>query len=510
MSDFFEFEKRASDGIRRKSPKILHTRAPHQKPVETATVDSVIEDELNIRTAEYEEKDAPRKNKNDYRAVSQDTPFVETEDSPEEKENRVLPPRRRNIYAALTHIARFFRLRVGHGVSITLSEEIKKDSRSKLFKWGALSGIAVLCIVGIALPLFFPRLVVTVKPVIRQHGLANISVIIDHKSSEVDGDKGVTPAELLEFSRVEKANFPATGQKYVEEGARGMVRIYNKFSSAPQGLKIKTRFITDTGAIYRLPRAVSVPGAAIENDKIIPRFIEAELVADEAGSEGNIQGEIMLKIPGFQGTPKYEGFYAEAIAGFKGGAKGETKVVTKDDIARAEEEVTKKVFDALKLEIAKKIPPDFKVVEGLREIEITQVTSPRGLAIGDTFTVEARAVGRVLVFRERDIATLLRGALLKENKDTENVSDMSGVIYTVKDFSTQDGRAEILLSGNAYTKPIISERGLAALLQGKHQKDLLNILKERSEIKDFSLALFPPWAFRAPAENDRIKVIIKE
>lgn len=533
MTNFFEFEKKSSDGIRSKrSQAVPPARRRIQKPVEAQKSSVVSQDEPDIRIAAYEEEKREPISLSPRPTAKRTPAFIQEQDAgdaflsgTEESDNYVLPEaqaqkpeskqisllktsRRNAIAARVRGIFALFSRK--EDMPLSLSEEIQKDSKSKLLRWGVLCGVLALAAGGALLSFYFSRLIVTVNPALTGHELSDVRIIVDHKASEVSAEKNVLPAERLEFSRIEKGIFPATGQKYVEERAHGIVRIYNRFSATPQRLVASTRFVTDKGAVYRLTRAVTIPGAALEEGGISPRFAEAELAADKPGSAGNISGLITLKIPGFQGTPRYEGFYAEAVSGFAGGMTGESKVATKEDIARAEEEVTKKVYDAVKLEVAKKIPPDFKAVDGLREIEIIKVISPKVSAAGETFEVEAHAVGQVLVFREADISLALRTLFLQDKKDAEEIKNMSGIAYSVKSLDMQNGKAELALAGKVYLKSVIAERELAGILQGKKEQELIETLKRKTEIKDFSISLFPPWTFRAPAEVDRIRVIIKE
>lgn len=511
MNNFFEFEKKSSDGIRRKSAHAIPASLSLKKHIEAEPPIPSAPPALDIRTVAYEEEETLAQNFAPHAAEARrvSAPAETAQREPVQKQHSSFKERRvRSVAARFSGLFAIFSRK--DDTPLSLSEEIQKDSKSKLLKWGTVSGIAVLVAGGAVLSMYFSRLVVTVHPALALRELSDVQIILDHKSAEVNSETKTLPAELLEFSRVEKASFPATGQKYVEERAHGIVRIYNRFSSVPQRLVASTRFVTDKGAVYRLIQAVTVPGAAIEGGAVSPRFVEAELVADKPGNEGNFAGSATLKIPGFHGTPKYEGFYAEAMTGFQGGMKGESKVATKEDIAHAEEDVTKKVYDAVKLEVAKKIPPDFKIIDGLREIEIAKVTSPKISAAGDIFEVEARAVGRVLVFREADISLALRELFLQDKKNSEEIKNMSEVDYTVKKLDMKSGRAELSLAGKIYLKPVIAGRELASLLQGKREQDLLQVLRGKTEIKDFSLSLFPPWTFRAPEGVERIRVIIED
>ncbi len=519
MVDFFEFKKKSSDGIRKKTPQFSHARAYPAKEVDN-------EKNQDIHVVSYTEHDeniSPKEDvfgKNNEEMVMSVPEEVFLPASISEHKERASvhghfiekPPllvSKNVLYPAIKHFSKAFHPRKnGDAAELSLPEEIKKDSTSRIFRWGVISGIAVLIVIGAFVSFRFSRLVITIKPALNSQELLSTQIFLDHTSSEINFNLHSIPAERLEFSRTEKEVFSATGQKIVEERARGIVRIYNRFGSSPQHLVAQTRLITDSGVLYRLSKAVTIPGAKIEEGKIIPRFIEAEVAADRPGQEANVSGEVTMKILGFLGTPKYEGFYALAEGGLHGGISGESHVATKEDIARAEEGVTKKVFDWIKHEMGKKISPDLTVIDGLREIEIIKLISPKEYAAGDTFEIEARAVGRLLVFRESDVATLLERIVGKEKKNSEKIENLREISYAVKNIDLKNGRAELSLTGKVFAKSIISPTELASLLRGMPKEDIFRILKGRGEIGDFSLALFPPWIFHAPEHTDRIRVII--
>ena len=119
--------------------------------------------------------------------------------------------------------------------------------------------------------------------------------------------RGVT---FLEKRNITQA-YPASGKKYAEKKATGEVVIYNNFSSSPQTLVATTRLVSSDGKIYRLNNSITVPGAEAPGGKITPSSIRASISADKPGEAYNLSPGVKFRIPGFEGSPKYDGFYAE-------------------------------------------------------------------------------------------------------------------------------------------------------------------------------------------------------
>lgn len=395
---------------------------------------------------------------------------------------------------------------------LVIPELQKKDKPvgGKLLFWGLASGVAAVAAIVLVLSFTFSRLTVMVKPRVENVSFRDISVALDASVSRPLLAQKVIPAEIFEFSRKVQSEFESSGKEFIEEKARGKVAIYNQFSSSQQTLVEGTRFITDSGLLFRLTKTIVIPGAKIEEGKIVPESLEAELAADKAGEEANLSGEITLKIPGFKGTAKYEGFNGVALSGFSGGFRGQARVVSPDDLKKTQEQVSKQVFDELKQEIARKIPTEFTVLDGLREIQMVKVISPRPGTRRDRFPVEAEARAKVVTFREGDLHNILGELVLKEHKDREVIGNSFRTEYRPRTVEYEKRRAQLVVQGEVKVKMKVPKEELAVLLKGKKEGSVLEILKGRGELASFNVAFFPPWLFSAPNDPSKIHLIEEE
>ena len=469
MSPFYEFEKKSTDGIRRK----IICRNISDEP----TADS------------YPEQEA---------ATEQEAVYV----NQEQEQHLADDIKDKGIIISGTETF----------TMPSLEEELQLEDSQKsrrMLWWGVAGGTLFLTLLIVLISTVFVRLTVMVKPRMENVIIKDVVVKLDSSVSQPLVSQKVVPAEHLEFSKTITEKFESSGREPVEEKARGKIKLYNSFSSSPQRLVASTRFLTESGVLFRLPRDINIPGAHIENGKIVPESIETELVADKAGEESNISGEITLRINGFKGSPKYEGFYAIAPAGFSGGFRGEARTVSADDIKQAEEKITKRLFDELKQDIIKKIPPGFFIVEGLREIEMAKVNVPRPKTRLDIFPAEANAKGQVLVFKEKDIRDFIKGFILANDEKKELLDDSLAVTYTVRKTDIAKGTAEVAIQGQVKIKSIILKDELAQLLKGKKEGSIAEILKGNNEFSGFSIAIFPPWIMRAPRDPSKILVILE-
>ena len=95
----------------------------------------------------------------------------------------------------------------------------------------------------------------------------------ERQTAAIQGTKIVLPAELLKAKGNLSLSFPASGREKVERKAEGTLTVYNAYSSEPQVLVATTRFLSPGGKMFRLDERVTIPGAKIENGKIVPSKI---------------------------------------------------------------------------------------------------------------------------------------------------------------------------------------------------------------------------------------------
>ena len=194
-----------------------------------------------------------------------------------------------------------------------------------------------------------------------------------------------------------------------------------------------------------------------------------------------------------------------AESGFEGGFKGNTKVVSKDDLKKAQEQVTKQAYEELKNEMAKKIPAGFKLIDSLREIQIVKMDYPPENTRADNFAIEAAAKGKVLIFKESDMVHLSKELLLKDVLTLKLLEDSAAFSYQVQSADFDKGKAAVALNGSIKTQALVQGSDLAVMLKGQKEGSINEFLRNRAELADFRTSFFPPWISSAPNNTSKIK-----
>lgn len=387
-------------------------------------------------------------------------------------------------------------------------EEIIIPSRKKSKK--ILFFLAGFLIIGAAASYFvvFYGVNIIITPLAAQLNL-DFNVLVGIKTPAVSGSKNEIPAQLFRSELNFSQKFNSTGEKDIESKAKGTIFIYNAHSSTKQFLKVETRFKSSEGKIFKTVKSVTVPGAKVEDGKIIPSKIEAEVIADQPGAEYNI-GIGRFTIPGFEGTAKFNTFYGESIKPMSGGAKGRVKVVIQSDIDKAKAEMEKKLSDSLKSEILAKKPKDLEFIESAYKEEIIQSLTEPGLdQIGDTFQYKISGIGKVLLFDKSDLNGLVLMNLNKELKSGETIINSSKKLdYSVNKINFDDGLMELKVSFTSNFFKEINENELKNQLLSKSEEEVKQILLEDKRIESAQVKFWPFWLKSTPVNSSRIKLLV--
>ncbi len=380
--------------------------------------------------------------------------------------------------------------------------------RRRLLLAGA--GLAVLA--GFTLPtIAFPRFSIVIIPRMEVISVPAMEFIADTGIPAPQTSSRRLPAIEVAVDKSVSASFGSSGKKFLQERARGTVLVSNAFSSAPQALLATTRLQDPSGKIFRLRSGVIVPGARVSEGKIVPTSISAEVIAEEAGEASNIEAT-EFRFPGFRGTPKYQGFSARSEQAFTGGFVGEARIVEPEDLGRASEELTRTAIEALKQELAEKIPsdPDFFSPAGARELAVTRIDQPKAGARHDQFTVSVQARGRAMVLRRSHLDEMLSALLLPPDEDaprTKAASEQPDLVINNIRLGAEEMR--LTASGKLAFWREADHSAIASVLQASTPKKAEAYLRGREEIEAFRIKRFPLWLWFIPAREGGLQIDVE-
>ncbi len=350
-----------------------------------------------------------------------------------------------------------------------------------------------------------------VEITLKKEGISfDLTVVGSKDISQIDQSLNEIPLEELKIEKTESKEFPASGQKELNRKASGQITIYNEYSSVPQTLVATTRFESPTGKVFRISETITVPGAKIEEGKIVPSGLEITVTADQPGESYNI-GPTNFTIPGFKGTPKYAGFYAKSTDSMTGGYVGTVKVVSAEDLEEAKESLAEELRNEVEQALQEQLPADLKMVEnGLKE-KITDVSDVDQESEGETFNVEMTFSIQALFFREADLKELIDlnlVAQIEENKRPVSESQQIDCRETEIDWTS--GQVDFDLHVDEEVVWQIDLDQLKEELAGQTEVEVRKYLANQAAIEKAKVSFWPFWVKRIPTQEKKIEIEIVE
>ncbi len=395
-----------------------------------------------------------------------------------------------------------------------LKKARKKEHKKIHFGKGIRIALGIILLLFIASYLFINFLAKAEVNIIskKYKWEEQLPVLATINIKEVDYNNFQIPLFYFESSRTITQKFPATEIKNIEAKAKGTIRIYNAYSSSPQTLVATTRFMAPDGKIFRLVNRVVVPGAKIENGKIIPSYIDAAVIADQPGESYNI-GPTKFTIPGFQGTPRYEKFYGESLKAMTGGYIGQTKVVGQTDIVNAKKKIADIAYVSLNEELQTKLPSENIVLNDAKQlIVISATTSPSLGEKAEEFEMTAKVVLKVLAFKESDIKQLFTAVAIKDDAFLSEKELFSYHFeYGVPRVDFNDRKLlSFPVSAHIVFRDPVDVNQFRDQLAGKSITEVAKLFEQYKNIENINVDIWPKFLEFLPLNSTRIKINLDE
>lgn len=372
--------------------------------------------------------------------------------------------------------------------------------------------VSSLVLLFIASSFVFPRARVTVIPV---HDTleADLSGQMDIKETSLDTENGVLPTQIFSTTFELTQQFPVSQEREVASKARGTIEVFNGYSTSPQTLVATTRFVSKDGKLFRSTKQIVVPAAKLENGKLIPQSTTVEVVADKPGEEFNI-GPSSFTIPGFKGSPKFEGFWGESRQNMQGGAVKMAKVVLAEDIEQAQASIEEQVTERAQTALLEKAGTSLTLVTPSMESKIIEVrtTPEEGEEAPDgQFTLTIKAEARVFAVRSSDLSEYITAKTADIVPETrKRLPETRKITFIVEDVDFDAGTLGFSLNIEEEITWRIDEKRLLEALQGKGVAEAQKVLRSFPEVKSAEIELWPRWRKALPGDSTKIKVVIKE
>ena len=390
------------------------------------------------------------------------------------------------------------------------NNNIEDNVPAKSFKWAKFLIFFVIIaflMVGLVCYLVLPKADIVIYPKYDNMSF-DLSFVGSKDISQVDVSLNKIPIQEIEVSKTASKEFESTGEKRLNEKARGFITVYNEYSSSSQVLVATTRFESSNGKVFRILDQITIPGAKISEGKIIGSSMEVEVFADESGESYNIDSS-SFTIPGFKGSPKYAGFYAESNSPMTGGSTGKVKVVSAEDLKKAKENLSEEIRNEVKLAFEEQIPTDLKTIESSLDEEIIIISTVKEGAKTDKFTLEIKAIIKALLFKEKDIKNLIDLniiSMISEGKEPLSETQKIQWGEPVIDDENNEILFDLNVEENIAWK--IDTNSLKENLLGLDEIEVRKYLSNQIKIQESKVSFWPFWVKQIPEQKEKIEIII--
>ncbi len=297
-------------------------------------------------------------------------------------------------------------------------------------------------------------------------------------------------------------------KKQDKKRASGKIIIYNTYSSDPQPLIATTRFLTPDGKIFRLEQKIVVPGAKIVEGKIVASNIETTVVADQAGPQYNIGPVSHFSIPGFQGSPKYQSFYAESKEAMKGGFIGEQAFPTDEDIKKGKEKSEKDLKDYINSFLSLQISPEFKVIEGAKQFNILKEEVNQEVDEKGNFTIFIEAESSVIGFRESDLKNVMEKMAQVDLGMDFKIKSYS-LDYGVGRADFKQGRISFAFNFQGIFEQPLDAENFRQKAVKRNENELKLLISSFPNIEKIAVSFWPFWVKRVSDKPERVKIEVE-
>lgn len=379
---------------------------------------------------------------------------------------------------------------------------IKRENGSK-WKWWLFGSVFVtvaILIVGFGVSSQFATAEVTLEPITFETDVEEVLTAYKTPSQGQLGFDVITinhqdPKEIV---------LEAPEMREVESRASGMITIYNEHSQEEQVLVESTRFESPDGLIFRISSGVTVPGMSGGE----PGRVQVEVIADEPGEQYNI-GPTRFTIPGFQGSARFDGFYADSNSEMSGGEVGMRPVLDGIDMDSIRDEFKHGLEDDLVTSARNSVPDGFLLFDGLYLIDEELDTEAEGSDVIVTMT--ASLVGVIL--DEQDLSQYIYRALSDQGEEPVEVDDWGTVEFQLQsEVVTQESDpVEFSVSGALLFYQKVDKGSLASDLAGIPLKDkeFMNSVLERYPASRVEAEVSPFWIRKLPSNPENININIR-
>ncbi len=303
---------------------------------------------------------------------------------------------------------------------------------------------------------------------------------------------GAVTTTIINLSR----SFNPSGEKHEPGHAGGSVTLHNE-GSGDQVLIATTRLLAPEGILFRLQDRAVIPAGGT---------VEALVLADELGEQGNIGPVERFTIPGLSRSSQ-EIIYATSDSPMTGGVVT-SGILSEDDIRKAE----KILLDSAEQEARAKalsLYPDQHYLISIEEIGMPSSSRQVGEEVNE-FTMNLNVKAVIVAYSQDELLAWAEDMLMKRAIDQSENIEPSGEMPTVTLQENNDKRAivNVIYTGIAGINPE-GQQLAKDIFYGKTKEEVRKYLLSLEHVHSVDIDFSPAWTRTVPRVEDHLSIIVQ-
>ncbi len=385
----------------------------------------------------------------------------------------------------------FYNSRLRHKKQIKVKS--KMSLQNKIF-WYALATLAVIFLLW---TFVFRSAKINLTPRTKDFTIKDSLILTNTETEKI--------YDVVEITKSDKKTITKSATKILSTKASGKITIFNNYSEATQKLIKNTRFESVEGKIFRISDTIIVPGKV----GATPGSIVATVYADSIGADYNIAAG-KFTVPGFKGSARYAGFYAESKVSMTGGASGEVANYSDYDIADADAAMRESLQSAINTELINIKKDGYVSMQS--SIRYDSVNNKQDLLSGKSAVYTESITGQILLVKTKALESLIAQKVLTPYKgEMVSVKDMSAIVFSFAKDTKLSLNTPVVIFAEGTSKIVymIDKDALQNMLMSKSSEEFNGIIQSnfKNEVDSATSSLSPFWVNSYPANKNKINVV---